>query len=240
MDEPLESLEALTVVRERVAEYIEQLDDRSKWIINAIDSERKSLAEVAQELNMTKTSVWRIRNQALDQLREMMGMDPVIRKRVVMAENWEQAAGQWVTHFANQDPVDLDMKQLYEYRNWMRDCVVNDDPPGNTLFTRMATMCVSECRRRGIWDAGAMTTLLAKKQSDYGHGNINAFGLFGLVVRISDKVERLMNLQERDYYGVAPQNEPLTDTLLDIVGYCVIAAMFNEGTFQLDLGEHYE
>src|SRR5947207_112367 len=40
--------------------------------------------------------------------------------------------------------------------------------------------------------------LLDKKQRDYGPHNISAFGLFGCVVRMNDKVERLKNLQGYD------------------------------------------
>ncbi|MCY0865420.1 MAG: helix-turn-helix transcriptional regulator [Sulfobacillus sp.] len=36
--------------------------------------------------------------------------------------------------------------------------------------------------------------LMVRKQQDYGPGNINAFGELGLVVRLSDKIERLKHL----------------------------------------------
>jgi len=40
--------------------------------------------------------------------------------------------------------------------------------------------------------------LLDKKQRDYGPNNINAYGLFGCVVRITDKTERFKNLKGFD------------------------------------------
>jgi hypothetical protein len=42
------------------------------------------------------------------------------------------------------------------------------------------------------------TQLLDKKQRDYGPHNISAFGLFGCVVRMNDKVERFKHLQGFD------------------------------------------
>jgi hypothetical protein len=36
--------------------------------------------------------------------------------------------------------------------------------------------------------------LMVKKRQDYGPGNINAFGELGVVVRLSDKMERLKHL----------------------------------------------
>jgi hypothetical protein len=86
----------------------------------------------------------------------------------------------------------------------------------------------------GIWDQEEMTRLLISKQKDYGHGNILSFGLFGVAVRMSDKLERLKNLLSK---STAPLNETLEDTVMDIVGYATIAAMLLEGTFELQLRE---
>jgi hypothetical protein len=77
-----------------------------------------------------------------------------------------------------------------------------------------------------------MLDLLASKQHDYGHGNITAFGLLGVAVRMSDKIARLENLVKRDDDAV---NEPLLDTYMDIVGYAVIAGMLLNNTFELEL-----
>ena len=58
----------------------------------------------------------------------------------------------------------------------------------------------------------------------------------GVLVRLSDKVERLINLKSKKSKA---QNESVIDTLRDIVGYCVIALMLNDETFNLDLGDNY-
>jgi hypothetical protein len=85
-----------------------------------------------------------------------------------------------------------------------------------------------------LWDEEEMTELLIGKQKDYGHGNILSFGLFGVAVRMSDKLERLKNLLSK---GTTPSNESIEDTIMDIVGYATIASMLLEGTFQLELQE---
>lgn len=71
---------------------------------------------------------------------------------------------------------------------------------------------------------------VCSKQADYGHANIDRFGIEGIKVRLSDKICRINNLAARD-----PQNESLFDSWLDIVGYCVIGLMVTEGTFGLPL-----
>lgn len=77
-----------------------------------------------------------------------------------------------------------------------------------------------------------ITWLIARKQHDYGHGNITAFGERGLVVRINDKIERLANLLAR---GDGYANESIEDTLDDVVGYALIGIMLHQGTFTLPL-----
>jgi len=63
--------------------------------------------------------------------------------------------------------------------------------------------------------------LAVKKNNDYGDNNITKFGLKGVVVRLSDKIERLIQLvwNERD---VKVSDEKIEDTLMDIANYGMI------------------
>ena len=68
--------------------------------------------------------------------------------------------------------------------------------------------------------------LMAKKQMDYGMGNIAMNGnkklaLLGIMIRINDKVQRALNILEKDQ---DPNNESLEDTAQDITNY---GAIFN-------------
>ena len=63
--------------------------------------------------------------------------------------------------------------------------------------------------------------LFDKKQHDYGPQNIAKFGATGVLVRSSDKIERLINLHNR---GEAPEvDEPVTETWQDLTVYGAIA-----------------
>ena len=75
---------------------------------------------------------------------------------------------------------------------------------------------------KDMWDSHEQWELLRRKQNDYGHKNIVNGGLPGVALRQADKVERYFNLKDRPDEAA---NEPLTDALLDMVGYAVIAAM---------------
>lgn|SRR3990167_1012041 len=76
---------------------------------------------------------------------------------------------------------------------------------------------------------------LLSKQKDYGHGNILTFGEQGVLVRASDKMERLKNLHKP---GMTPRNESIDDTWKDLAGYAVIALMLRANTFTLPLKEN--
>ena len=74
--------------------------------------------------------------------------------------------------------------------------------------------------------------LLAEKHHDYGTANHTLQGVEAIKVRVIDKFARIETLTARDSGGVT---EPLQDAWDDIAGYCVIARMLIDGTFELPL-----
>lgn len=73
--------------------------------------------------------------------------------------------------------------------------------------------------------------VLLSKRHDYGKGNITKFGLYGILVRSSDKIERLINLGNSEK---APSNESVYDSWLDLAGYAVLALIYISGWFDKD------
>ena len=65
--------------------------------------------------------------------------------------------------------------------------------------------------------------LMDNKQKDYGPKNISGFGTLGVVVRMSDKFERIKNLFELRRKKAV--NESIVDSFRDISNYAVIAIM---------------
>ena len=77
-----------------------------------------------------------------------------------------------------------------------------------------------------------------RKQMDYGPSNIamgtalktkedRRLSLIGLIVRINDKVQRLMNLVVKHNRGA--QNEPVMDAFKDLSVYGIIAQIVDNG-----------
>jgi len=73
----------------------------------------------------------------------------------------------------------------------------------------------------------AQAILFDKKQQDYGPHNIAKHGIHGVLVRMSDKVERLATLFKSKRRK--PQNESISDTFQDISNYGIIAQMVDDG-----------
>ena len=80
--------------------------------------------------------------------------------------------------------------------------------------------------------------LFCKKQMDYGPTNISMgtplktdsekrLSLVGLIVRINDKVQRLLNLMVRNNRDA--QNEPSIDAFKDLACYGIIAQIVQNG-----------
>lgn len=85
---------------------------------------------------------------------------------------------------------------------------------------------------------GFLVDTLIRKQRDYGHHNIAKYGRQGLIIRVHDKISRLENLvTHKDGNGLFREtaNEPISDTILDIVGYAAIGLMWESESFMLPL-----
>mgnify|MGYP003132494584 CR=1 FL=1 len=80
--------------------------------------------------------------------------------------------------------------------------------------------------------------LFCIKQNDYGTGNI-AMGtmldspenirlsLTGLIVRMNDKINRLLNLVVKN--GEMPENEPISDSFMDLSVYGIMSQIVDKG-----------
>lgn len=74
--------------------------------------------------------------------------------------------------------------------------------------------------------------LMVRKNKDYGTKNITEFGEVGLVIRITDKINRLKHLVMGEQ-SRAVTGETVTDTWIDISNYSIIAVMIQRGWFEL-------
>ena len=77
-----------------------------------------------------------------------------------------------------------------------------------------------------------MRAVMISKQADYGPGNIATFGEMGVLVRASDKLERLKHLIMSNR---KPNHESIDDAWLDLANYGIIAQMIRRGWWGLPM-----
>ena len=110
-------------------------------------------------------------------------------------------------------------------------------PGGNdsakSAWANLGATTVEVARKHNLHIKPAeMLDLLVNKQTDYGPNAITRFGRQGIMVRCSDKVERLLNLHTS---GHNPANESFHDSFTDLFGYSVLGVMWESRVFGLPL-----
>ena len=70
--------------------------------------------------------------------------------------------------------------------------------------------------------------LSVQKNNDYGCRGLIGFGNYGILVRISDKLDRLKNIYDNNK-KISNKNEKIEDTLKDIVNYALYMILQERG-----------
>lgn len=237
-------------LREAVQEALGKLNKKDRFVIEAVYIWGYSYSEIADMMgyNSKGTPHYAVR-KAERNLGDILKKDERIiallerneRKGDMKVEttNWADGAWQHLKYFNRCSTVGTFDPSVLEIYFTQLGEAVRDYGSDENADVRLYDICSNvgcEASRGlgeiGQWDAETMLDILARKQHDYGHGNINAFGIIGVAVRISDKIARYKNLCDNKS---KEQNESLLDTLMDMVGYAVISRMLEDGTFNLPL-----
>lgn len=248
-EDPKESAQELQPLREAVADCIDMCSEQARFIIEAVDSERVSFRRLGPRLGLGKSQANLLYHQALAEMRAHCLNHPTIRERLGLINYWNHHAHQVLV----RDIVDghdgdnmwkLRMASAVQEAVNKVNAVLNGKVPESAMDSHRESINRS-LRRAGKWawrrlqavnpDWGIadQIDMLVWKQSKYGHGNINKFGIVGVGIRVSDKMERVINLDGQDDGDM--RDESMEDTLADIVGYAVIAQMLVDDTFNTEL-----
>ena len=71
--------------------------------------------------------------------------------------------------------------------------------------------------------------LSQKKNADYGSDNLKRFGKQGIIIRMSDKMDRLITLMQRD---ALIKDESIEDTAKDMINYAAYLIMLSRGRLE--------
>jgi hypothetical protein len=79
--------------------------------------------------------------------------------------------------------------------------------------------------------AAELFVLFCNKQKNYGKGNIAQFGEKGVLIRSSDKIQRLLRMVW-DGTPNSLNDESIDDTWRDLANYAIIALMCRRGVWK--------
>jgi len=96
------------------------------------------------------------------------------------------------------------------------------DAVSNSVAGDIDTEVVTAMAREMLWSLMGF----AKKHQDYGRNNISQGGEVGLLVRMNDKVQRMMTLH---HSAAAPNNESMSDSIRDLASYAMILKVVRAG-----------
>jgi len=77
--EQVMSKESLQVIREAVADCMEMLTEKDRYVIDALNSERVTLRELAERMNLSITQVWRLKEDAYANLKQILVNHQIIK-----------------------------------------------------------------------------------------------------------------------------------------------------------------
>jgi len=237
------SIEEVQPLLDVVAYVSEMMTPEETYIVDAIAFEQIGYQELGDRLGVSRTHAWRLHKQAVDRLRYLSLNHRPVRERIGMQPTWNSEAMSELlviagSMFDDDEPTKpLNAKRAmlaisYNIFGAVEAIHEERENDASKCLTAAARYAVDYLRSVGKWSFIGMHELLVSKQEDYGHGNILKFGMIGVVIRSSDKLERIKNLTAA---GTRPRNESLLDSFRDIIGYAVIARMLKAETFELEL-----
>ena len=228
---------------EAVQECMDKLSKKDQEILRLVFFDRLTYEQLAESINTkAKSHALRQTQAALKRLElELHKNLKFIRSfNLNKPTTWNDGADMAVRAIFARTNGRIKYRPNYQYAqtlisSWVRQEGITQDGAVDAMLMAgvEAMMELMESTDERIIE-DTLIDILVRKQNDYGHDNINYFGLVGVGVRLCDKIARMYNLLDKQE---DPLNESYLDTLVDIVGYAAIAYMLEAGTFQLELEE---
>ena len=232
-----ESFEEKAPLIEEVRKVQAKTSAEDRYVLDAISVEGVTFVELSARLGVGSSQAHRLYHAALGRLKNLLLASQMVREHVGLDLTWENACSNEIlaiTHCQLPDFGDecVDSVVLIEecFGYAVEDYKRNFLLEAEDTLTELARYSMISLEKLGKWNLDKQVELMAQKHHDYGVDNINHFGQFGVIVRLSDKVARLVNLTANN---AAPRNESVVDTHRDIIGYVAIYRMLSAVVFNL-------
>jgi len=231
------SLQSSDPIRSIVRKLIEGMSPEDQFAVEALWFEQVTIRDFAHRIGVSKTQAHRIKEKLATRIAALLLEETLIQERVTMQHplvvptTWQQAAvealiviGQNAAHAPEVPSFDKSMSNMEPYVNEGHQAV-------SILAVDDAILNIAI--RAWLWlteeDRDKMVPLIVSRQRKYGTGNIMKFETRGIIIRMSDKIERLRNM------GGDFADDSVVDAYMDLVGYAVIHWMCAHDYFTLPL-----
>ena len=121
-------------------------------------------------------------------------------------------------------------KCIDEAATFTRSLVPMETSQCFALFQLIGFACLVHLKDHGKWDEFNFETILLGKHDRYGAGPLREWGELGIMIRIGSKLARLENICKGQAQATADESK--NDTIVDIVGYCVLGLALLEERVQ--------
>jgi hypothetical protein len=241
--EAIDSLQQIAPTREAVRRAIDTLPAFDRYVIEASHFERLSIRTIAHRIGVSSSQAHRLLTRVNERLETALLNEHVIARKVDMQTqitdptDWRAAATEaliTIEQNAAYSPIHKTFAESldqcvpyvtygYDTSRGGVDILTVDECLLDVAIT--AWLALSEDARNRMLD------LLCERQAKYGPKNILKFGTRGIIIRMSDKVERIAN-NSGDF-----ADDSVEDAYMDLVGYAALHWMCANDIFELPLIE---
>jgi hypothetical protein len=235
--EAIDSLQQIAPARAAVRRAIDSLPLFDQYVIEASHFERLSIRAIAFRIGVEKSQAQRLIARVNNRLATALLEQPAIARKVNMQTqitdptDWRASATEaliTIEQNAAFSPIhktlaeSIDQCVPYVLVGWREvPITIIDECILDLAITAWLTL-TEDARNR-------MLDLLCERQAKYGPNNILKFGTKGIIVRMSDKIERIANMSG-DF-----ADDSVEDAYMDLVGYAAIHWMCANDIFELPL-----
>lgn len=237
-----DSIQSADPIRAAIRRACETMTVEEQFHTDALFIERTTVRVFAHRIGVSKSQAQRIKNQLAARLRKTLLTEPLIESRIVnmfgnssitKPATWQEAVSEaliLIEESAAFSPIENSYDSLLEP---IVGYVVGGHKAVSILKVDEAIMDMAISA--WLWmteeSRNKMFPLMVDRQRKYGTGNILKFGTKGIIIRMSDKVERLKNL------GGEFVDDSIEDAHMDIVGYACLHWMCANDVFELPLDD---
>ena len=232
-----ESLQQTAPTREAVRRVTDNLAPHDRFMVEASHFERIPIRDIATRIGVEKSQAQRLLARVNNRLATALLDQPSIARKVTMQEaitdpeDWRTAAEEAlivIEQNAAFSPLHKTFQESlepcveYVHRGW-REVPITLVDEGILDIAITAWLGLDEDAHNRMLD------LLCERQAKYGPNNILKFGTTGVIIRMSDKIERIAT-NSGDF-----ADETTEDAYMDLVGYAAIHWLLANDIFELPL-----